>query len=78
MITLTVAVEGKPYRKSPAALVELSIWSMHRYYSAWIHKDYSAATRFFNAAKRAKSEARSILVCQNIRASYSATSSETL
>lgn len=78
MITLTVAVEGKPYRKSPAALVELSIWSMHRYYSAWIHKDYSAATRFFNAAERAKSEARSILVCQNIRASYSATSSETL
>lgn len=70
MITLTVAVEGKPYRKSPAALVELAHWSMLRYAQAWAAKRHTAAAKFFFAAERATHEARAIVVCSTIRQAY--------
>ena len=71
MITLTVAVEGKPYRKSPEALVELAHWAMLRYAQAWAGKRHTAAEKFFFAAERATSEARAIVTCRSIRQAYS-------
>ena len=71
MITLTVAVEGKPYRKSPQALVELAHWAMLRYAKAWAGKRHTSAEKFFFAAERATREARAIVTCRNIRQAYS-------
>ena len=57
-ITLTVAVEGKPYRKSETALAELSAYAMRRYYRAWAARHTKAAERFFMASDKAMRLAR--------------------
>ena len=71
MITLTVAVAGKPYRKSPEALVELAHWAMLRYAQAWAAKRHTSAEKFFFAAERATREAKAIITCRSIRQAYS-------